>query len=129
LTSQYVAGNVGAGVLKRFNITFDYARQQLIFERNANDELRDNFDRAGWWLNMSEGGFEVLDVVPGGPAAEAGLKVGDRILAVDGKPAAQVSLPDLRVRLRSDAPGSKVALRIGSGGTTREVTLTLRDLV
>jgi aspartyl protease/PDZ domain-containing protein len=129
LTSQYVAGNVGAGVLKRFNITFDYARQQLIFERNANDELRDNFDRAGWWLNMSEGGFEVLDVVPGGPAAEAGLKVGDRILAVDGKPAAQVSLPDLRVRLRSDAPGSKVALRIASGGTTREVTLTLRDLV
>ena len=129
LTSQYVAGNVGAGVLKRFNITFDYARQQLIFERNANDALRDTYDRAGWWLNMADGGFEVLDVVPGGPAAEAGLKVGDRVLGVDGKPATQVSLPEFRERLRSGAPGSKLTLRISSGGATREVTLILRDLV
>jgi len=129
LTSQYVAGNVGAGVLKRFNITFDYARQQLILERNANDALRDSFDRAGWWLNMADGGFEVLDVVSSGPAAEAGLKVGDRVLAVDGKPAAQISLPALRARLRSDAPGTKLALRIESGGAIREVTLVLRDLV
>jgi Aspartyl protease/PDZ domain len=129
LTSQYVAGNVGAGVLKRFNITFDYARQQLIFERNANDALRDTYERAGWWLNMADGGFEVLDVVPGGPAAEAGLKVGDRVLAVDGKAATQISLPEFRERLRSDAPGSKLVLRIASGGATREVTLTLRDLV
>ena len=129
LTSQYVAGNVGAGVLKRFNITFDYARQQLIFERNANDALRDTYERAGWWLNMADGGFEVLDVVPGGPAAEAGLKVGDRVLGVDGKPATQVSLPEFRERLRSGAPGSKLTLRISSGGATREVTLILRDLV
>lgn len=129
LTSQYVAGNVGAGVLKRFNITFDYARQQLIFERNANDALPDTYDRAGWWLNMGDGGFEVIDIVPGGPAAEAGLKVGDRVLAVDGKAASEISLPKLRARLRSDAPGSKVALRISSGGATREVSLVLRDLV
>ncbi len=128
-TSQYVAGNVGAGVLKRFNITFDYPRQQLILERNANDALRDTFDRSGVWLNMADGGFEVLDVVPAGPAAEAGLKVGDRVLAVDGKPAAQIPLPALRARLRSDAPGTKLDLRIESGGATREVTLMLRDLV
>jgi len=128
-TSQYVAGNVGAGVLKRFNITFDYSRQQLIFERNANDGQRDTFDRVGWWLNLADGEFELLDVVPGGPAAEAGLKVGDKVIAVDGKPAAQVSLPALRARLRSDAPGTKLKLRIDTGGAIREVTIILRDLV
>src|SRR5208282_98150 len=125
----YVAGNVGAGVLKRFNITFDYSRQQLIFERNANDGQRDTFDRVGWWLNLADGEFELLDVVPGGPAAEAGLKVGDKVIAVDGKPAAQVSLPALRARLRSDAPGTKLKLRIDTGGAIREVTIILRDLV
>lgn len=46
-TDPYVAGNVGAGVLKRFNIIFDYGRQQLVFERNANDGTPDDFDRAG----------------------------------------------------------------------------------
>lgn len=38
LVSPYVAGNIGAGVLKRFNITFDYPHQQLIFEPNANHD-------------------------------------------------------------------------------------------
>jgi hypothetical protein len=128
-TSQYAAGNVGAGVLKRFNITFDYTHQQLIFERNAKGAQRDAFDRAGWWVNLGDGCLEVLDVIPGGPAAAAGLKVGDRILAVDGKPVAELSLPALRARLRSDAPGTKLNLQVESGGAAREVTLTLRDLV
>jgi hypothetical protein len=129
LTSQYVAGNVGAGVLKRFNITFDYGHQQLILERNANDSARDTYDRAGWWLNLAGNEFEVIDVVRGGPAADAGLKIGDRVLAVDGTPAAKISLPKFRARLRSDAQGSKLVLRVLSGGETRDVTLILRDLI
>jgi len=128
-TSQYEAGNVGAGVLKRFNLIFDYAHEQIIFERNANDAHRDTFDRAGWWVNASGDALEVMDVVPGGPAAEAGVKTGDRVLEVDGTPAPRVSLPALRARLRSEAPGTKIRLRVESGGAVREVTLTLRDLV
>jgi len=68
-----VAGNVGAGVLKRFNITFDYPHQQLIFERNANYGKLDVFDRSGMWLNQSGETFEVMDVIAGGPGATAGL--------------------------------------------------------
>jgi hypothetical protein len=34
-TDPYVAGNVGGGVLKRFNVTFDYGHQRVIFEPNA----------------------------------------------------------------------------------------------
>jgi C-terminal processing protease CtpA/Prc len=82
--SPYVAGNVGAGVLKRFNITFDYPHQQLIFEPNANHDKPDVFDRSGMWLNQSADGFEVMDVIPGGPAATAGIKIGDRVLTIDG---------------------------------------------
>jgi hypothetical protein len=128
-TNQYVAGNVGAGVLKRFNIIFDYPQQQLIFERNANDTRPDSFDRAGWWLNVASGAFEVVDVVAGGPAADAGLRVGDRVVAVDGKPTRDLSLPALRARLKSDAPGTQIHLRVQSGESVRETTLTLRDLV
>jgi len=129
-TSPYVAGNVGAGTLKRFNITFDYPHQQLIFEPNANYDKPDVFDRSGMWLNQDEANhtFEVMDVIAGGPAAEAGIKVGDRILSVDGRPSAQITLPDLREKLKS-APGTKIHLTINSGGQQRDVTLTLRDLV
>ena len=99
--NPYVAGNVGAGVLKRFNITFDYQHQQLIFERNANYGQPDVFDRSGMWLNQSGETLEVMDVVAGGPAAAAGLKTGDRdfgyrrpsgepALAAGGPPAIQI---------------------------------------
>jgi hypothetical protein len=128
-TDPYVAGNVGAGVLKRFNIIFDYNRQQLIFERNANYSLPDNYDRAGMWLNQENGAFQVVDVVAGGPAEEAGLKSGDSILAVDGKTPAQLSLLAARTKFKSDPPGTKVRLLVLSGGNKKELTITLRDLI
>ena len=128
-TDPYVAGNVGAGVLKRFNIVFDYGRQRMIFEKNANYAKVDAFDRAGMWMNEAEGGFDVMDVFAGSPAAEAGINVGDTIVAVDGRPVASLALPGLRQRFRTDAPGTKVTLKIRTGGAEREVVLTLRDLV
>jgi hypothetical protein len=127
--SEYLAGNVGVGILKRFNLIFDYPHQQIIFERNANYDKPDVFDRSGMWLNSLGDSFEVMDVVKGGPAAAAGLTVGDKILAIDERPASQIRLPDLRSRFRNDRPGTKVRLTIGSGGETHETDLVLRDLV
>ena len=127
--SPYVAGNVGAGVLKRFNITFDYPHQQLIFERNANYDKPDVFDRSGMWLSQSGGSFEVMDVIAGGPAATAGLKVGDKILAIDGHPGGQLSLLTVRQQFKSQPPGSKMRLTIQSGEQKRDVELVLKDLV
>ena len=128
-TDPYVAGNIGGGILKRFNIVFDYANQRLIFEPNANGSKPDIYDRSGLWLNRAADGFEVANVVPGGPAAEAALKTGDLILAVDGRKAVELTLPDLRDRLRADPPGTRVKLTVRSGEATRDVVLTLRDLV
>ncbi len=125
----YVAGNVGGGVLKRFNITFDYGHQRLIFEPNANYGKRDVFDRSGMWINASAEGFEVLDVFANGPAAAAGLRVGDKIVAVDGNPWRQVPLPALRERFKTDPPGTKVRLTVRSKEQTREAVLVLKDLV
>jgi len=127
--NPYVAGNVGAGVLKRFNITFDYTHQQMIFEPNANYDKPDVFDRSGMWLNQAGESFEVMDVIPGGPAANAGLKTGDRVLAIDGRSAGQLSLPAVRVQFKSDPPGTKLHLTVQSGEQKRDVELVLKELV
>lgn len=79
-------------------------------------------------MNRSGDAFEVADIVAGGPAAKAGLKLGDRIVAIDGKSAKDLALHAVRVRLRSDRPGTKVRLTIESGGRKRDVTLVLKDL-
>lgn len=125
----YVAGNVGAGVLKRFNVTFDYGRQRLIFEPNANYARPDAYDRAGMWINRGPEGFEVVDVVAGGPADAAGLRVGDRITAIGGTPAGQLSLPVVRERFRTEPVGTTIKLAATRNGKPRNLKLVLRDLV
>lgn len=125
----HIAGNVGSGVLRRFTVTFDYGRQVMYLEPNADRGTREAFDRAGMWINLADGAYEVKDVVPGSPAADAGLKVGDLILTLDGKAAGDLSLSDARKLLREPAPGTPVRLSVKSGGASREVTLVLRDLV
>jgi S1-C subfamily serine protease len=128
-TDPYVAGNVGAGVLKRFNVTFDYGHQRIIFEPNVNTARPDTCDRAGVWLNRASDGFEVMDVVAGGSAEAAGVKVGFRIAAIDDTPAEKLSLPAVRERFRNEPAGTVVKLTVLEGGARREVTLVLRDLV
>jgi len=128
-SDPYVAGNVGGGLLKRFTVTFDYARKQIVLEPNAGFKAPDVWDRSGMWINAAVDGFEVADAVAGGPAAEAGVKTGDRIVAVDGVPVAKVGLPALRTRFRSDPPGSQVTLTLAGEQGTRTATVTLRDLV
>lgn len=128
-TDPYVAGNVGAGVLKRFNLVFDYGAQTIVFERNANADAPDVYDRSGMWVNVKEGAFEVVDVTAGGPAEAAGLRAGDLIVAVDGRSAADVGLVPLRTRFRSEAVGTEIELRVRRDGQDRQATLKLKELI
>jgi hypothetical protein len=120
-----VAGSVGHGILRQFNITFDYANGMLYFEKNTNFGLPDVFDRSGMWVERSASGFEVVDVIKDGPAARAGLAPGNVIVAIDGKPWSAVTLPGFRQELMG-APGAKIKMKLGSG---QERIITLRELI
>lgn len=129
MADAYLAGNVGAGVLKRFNIIWDYGHNRIWMERNRLDGVRDTWDRAGFWINENGGGFDIIDVVAGSPAAKAGLVVGDRILRINGRQAGtQVTLPEARA-LKMGAPGSVLTLDILRAGKPMTIAVTLADLV
>jgi hypothetical protein len=120
-----LAGNVGFALMRQFAVTYDLPNDALYFERYLNFGAPDITDRGGMWIERSDGGFRVLDVVAGGPAAAAGLKAGDVIVEVNGYPSAQLLLPAVREVLRA-APGARVKLKKSDGS---EVTVVLRDLV
>ena len=71
-------------------------------------------------------GAVVASVVPTGPAAEVGLRGGDRIVAIDGRPV--LGSDELIVAIRARQPGDTVELTIDRGGVedTLEVTLGSR---
>jgi C-terminal processing protease CtpA/Prc len=123
-------GNVGSGLLKRFVVTFDYARQFMYLKRIEPVPADvGTFDRSGLWINAHGDGYEIMDVAAGSAAAQAGLAVGDLITLVDGRPATDGGLSDMRKRLRSGQPGTQVQLTVMRGSQTLNVTLVLRDQV
>jgi hypothetical protein len=127
-TEPGTAGNIGGGLLKRFTVTFAYRRQVLYLQPNASYAKRESYDRSGLVLVQTKAGLRVIDALTNTPAAQAGIKAGDVIVAVNGAPASSVGLLLLRTMLRS-APGTQVKLALQRAGVTRTVTITLRDYV
>lgn len=68
----------------------------------------------------------ISELVAGGPAANAGLKVGDVITAVDGVPADSGTTVSALVRMH--AGGDKVSISYVRGGKPGEVEVTLGTL-
>lgn len=128
-SNRDVAGSVGGGVLKRYTVTFDYHNKLMYLERNRNHDTPGNWDRSGMWINEEGPVFRVKDVVAGGPAELAGIRVGDGILAVDGKEAKDLSLSETRERLRALPAGTVVSLRLKTKEGTRTAHLKLRELI
>jgi hypothetical protein len=130
-TSSAMAGLIGPDVLSQFDVTFDYTRTRIIFEKNKNYGRRDSYDRAGIWMGQAQDGkhFTVVDVIAGGPGADAGVKPGDQILAINGESTATLLLPDVREAIRREAVGNKLTLLLQSAYTRHIAVVTLKDLV
>jgi len=62
-----------------------------------------------------EGGLRVVDAPASGPAARAGVREGDRIVAIDGEPVDAMDMSEVVERLRGPA-GSTVELEIARAG-------------
>lgn len=71
-------------------------------------------------------GVEVVEVVPGSPAARAGLRPEDLVLDVDGTPLRGVG--DLQRLMTGERIGRPVAVRVYRGGRVVELTATPAEL-
>lgn len=90
---------------------------------------KEEFGGTGLLVDQDErsGEIIVLDPVEGSPAADAGLRPGDIIDAIDGEVASRLNLGTARDKLKG-APGSSVALRVRREGQWFEVRLTRENI-
>lgn len=71
--------------------------------------------------------FRVMAVLPGSPAAKAGVSVGDAILAVDGHSTADLTMAQLVDRIRGDANTTVTLSLAGKGDRVVPRTLSTSD--
>jgi predicted aspartyl protease len=125
-----LAGRIGNEILGRFIVTFDYPHERLLLTKGRRFAEPFVGLRSGLRLDYDKGVFMAVDVVPGGPAAEAGIATGDQILAINGTPVSQIT-PKSVASLLLREPGTRITMtvRTGEAGEPREVTFTLRDML
>ena len=129
-TSADFDGIIGGALLRRFTVTFDHPRRRIVLEPNAEFERPFEYDMSGAFV-LADGpdyrSYRIWRVLPDTPAAVVGIREGDRVIALDGRLASELTLDQLRERLM--APGRTVRLTIERDGTRREIALPLRRLI
>ncbi|GGZ76094.1 S41 family peptidase [Streptomyces subrutilus] len=80
-----------------------------------------------WARREPDGAIDVDRVEPGGPAARAGLRAGDRLLSVDGHGVTGLAVPDV-VSLLRGASGTPVVLGLSRAGADLTETVRREEL-
>ncbi|MFG3038402.1 S41 family peptidase [Streptomyces sp. NPDC048330] len=104
-------------------------RWGAVYDKREYAEFERALDGSYTGVGLSAGrsgakGVRVTRVQEGGPAARAGLRAGDRLVAVDGRPVEGLSVSEVVSLLRGDGvPGSSVVLRLERGRAAWTQTL------
>ncbi len=121
-------GNLGMGIMSRFNFTLDYTARTLYLVPNKNFTDSFEWNMSGLTLEPGEGeGLAVTEIVPGSPAAAAGLKAGDVVLALNGETVSGVDRVRVRDLLQNE--GQEISVRYRRGDTTESASLKLQRLI
>jgi aspartyl protease/PDZ domain-containing protein len=115
--------NVGIGLLKPFRMTMDLGRDRIFLEPLAKSPAFQR-DRAGVRAELKGDALELAFVSPQSPAAAAGLKKGDRLVAVDGQPVGADFFKGPAASWNQRPAGERIPLKLADG---RTVQLRLAD--
>ena len=112
---------VGMDILSRLAVTLDIPHMRLLLAPPPTETPPVYHGWVGIRLAQEGSQFRIKQVLPASPAAQAGMKAGDILLTVDGRPLAGLSLVNVRT-LADGLAGTPAAFQIRrAGGTPRTV--------
>ena len=130
LSSSGFDGLIGGALLRRFTMYVDYGRKQFALVPNATIGDPFEIDMSGLQLASRDTAFDAVlvnDVLPVSPAADAGIRAGDELRAIDGKRILPRDFDDIRQAFRE--PGRRFELTIVRDGVEMTIPLVTKRLL
>ena len=122
-------GSLGADILKRFRVDFDYQKGEMILRPNRNYKDAFRYNLSGMEIVATMPGlplYQISKIRQESPASEAGLKEGDQIISINGHAVANFSLGYL-VEVFQSKPGRKVRVGYQRDEEKMETKVILKD--
>ncbi|KEY59955.1 periplasmic pH-dependent serine endoprotease DegQ [Serratia sp. DD3] len=121
-------GNVGIGFAIPSNMAQNLSKQLIEFGEVKRGLLgikgsEMTADMAKAFNSEAQRGAFVSEVLPKSAAAKAGIKAGDILISLDGKPIS--SFAELRAKVGTTAPGTSVKVGLLREGKSMELSVTL----
>jgi len=124
-------GNLGADILSRFNIIFDYAGEAMYIRKNHHYKRPFEHDMSGIELFMEEldkRRFFISRIEPNSPADDAGLLAEDEILTINFVNTSKMGLNDITRIFRAE-DGRPVFITVFRQGSTLTRLIKLKKRI
>ena len=120
----YLGGLIGNDILRRFNVTLNYARRDIHLIPNTH--FRESFDYSytGLGIYKIENEVVVMDIMRGSPAEKAGFLPGDVIVAVNNNFSRNVQ----QYKNMMQNVGEKLKFLVYRDGGPVQLTLKVRSI-
>ncbi len=123
-----LSGTIGYQILRQFKVILDYPHRQFILEPRP--QIPYDYDLSGLWLEATGSQLNqcrVGAVTKNTPAAKAGVKIGDRLVQINGMSTSAQTL--VKIRQQLSQVGQTVTLRLEREKKPFSVRLKLQPLL
>jgi hypothetical protein len=122
-------GSIGGEILSRFTVIYNFPGERVYFKKNSQYKKDFYYSLSGLTIRAKGArlkNFEITNIRPNSTSEQADVKVGDRIISVNGISASDLDLNTINGFLNSK-PGRKINLQIERSGVKMKRQFFLED--
>jgi hypothetical protein len=121
-------GQLGNAFMRHFIVTIDWFSNMIYLYPRTENPLEKQKKSFGLTIGYRDGAVQIISLYEGSQAEEMELRIGDRVLSIDGKDMTNLSEEEIRLYRQgfqnfTDEKNETILISVENNGTTRDIKL------